>query len=49
MRSARLWSSELEGRRTRDEGRYGHIGGTAHQLFVDRIISATPLPDDRGR
>ena len=49
MRSVRLWSIEFEGRRTRDEGRYGHIGGSAHQMFVERIISVTPPPDDEGR
>lgn len=41
--SGDLYAIEFVGRRTLRRGRYGHMGGSQHEVLVDRVISITPV------
>lgn len=43
LHSTAFVAIEFVGRRSRDEGQYGHLGGARHVVIVDRIISARLL------
>ena len=39
----RVYTIEFVGRRTLQQGSYGHMGMSEHEIIVDRIISISPL------
>lgn len=47
--SIRLFKIEFLGRRTRERGAYGHMGGSRHEIIVDKILSVSEIevPDRR--
>jgi hypothetical protein len=39
----RAFEIEFIGRQTATAGQYGHLGGSRHEIIVDRLISARPV------